>query len=248
MTITAITFDFWQTLYRNAPFDKDLRQKEMQAALAEGSGVEFSLEQIHAAIRVARHTWNKTWLENYRTMSAAEWLDVMLGQLGVTVTAPIYQLMQHRLETGILENRPAVVADIAPLLPELARHYRLAVISDTGLTPGRILRQILVEDNLADYFTHLTFSDEVGRSKPHPDAFLTTLRALDAPPATAVHVGDLLRTDIAGAKNVGMRGVQYTGVKIDESHEAATIKPDAVINHFEQLPPLLAQWGKNGAL
>jgi putative hydrolase of the HAD superfamily len=151
----------------------------------------------------------------------------------------------------MLEEPPEVVPDASAVLAELAADYRLAVISDTGLTPGRVLRQILEQDGLLPYFTHLTFSDELGRSKPHAEAFEATLAALNATPAEGVHVGDLLRTDIAGAQSVGMRGVQYVGVMRDEwsmslAHPSPEpVTPDAVIHAHTELPPLLARW--NGA-
>jgi FMN phosphatase YigB (HAD superfamily) len=97
----------------------------------------------------------------------------------------------------------------------------------------------------------LTFSDEVGYSKPHPNSFLRTLETLQANPASAVHVGDLLRTDILGAKAVGMRGVQYIGVNHDQWSTTAEflpqtpIEPDAVINHHTELPALLKKWGNS---
>jgi putative hydrolase of the HAD superfamily len=153
--------------------------------------------------------------------------------------------IQAGMENSILNDVPTLVPEARQVLADLAGRYRLAIISDTGITPGRVLRQLLAGDNLTPYFTHLTFSDEVGRSKPHPSAFLTTLDALDATPAEAVHVGDLLRTDIAGAQAVGMRAVQYIGVSQDQANgleDGRKITPDAVIRSHEELEPLLKRW------
>ena len=103
-------------------------------------------------------------------------------------------------------------------------------------------------NKITGYFTHFTFSDEVGRSKPHPDAFLTTLKALNAEPAEAVHVGDLLRTDVAGAQNVGMRGVQYIGLNHDEwtrqvdAPAQGQVTPNAVISSHIELEALIQHW------
>lgn len=248
MTITAITFDFWQTLYKNRPVDLNTRMRQMQADLNRSSGQTFSLDAIKAAVRVARDTWSDTWALEHRTMSAQEWLEVMLAELQATVPPDALQGIITRMEENMLVEPPEVVPEAPAVLAELAARYRLAVISDTGLTPGRVLRQVLQQDGLLPYFTHLTFSDELGRSKPHAEAFQATLAALDATPTQGVHVGDLLRTDIAGAQSIGMRGVQYVGVTRDDwsmslAHPPLEpITPDAVIRSHTELPPLLARW------
>jgi putative hydrolase of the HAD superfamily len=74
---------------------------------------------------------------------------------------------------------------------------------------------------------------------------LTTLDALGAAPTEAVHVGDLLRTDIAGAQAVGMRAVQYIGISQDQADglgDGRKITPDAVIRNHTELEPLLQRW------
>ena len=223
----------------------------MQTDLAQSSGQTFSLDEIRAAVKVARQTWRKTWSTEHRTLTAGEWLTVLLTALGISISSADKERIETRMENSLLLDRPDVVEEIPAVLAELSTKYRLAVISDTGITPGRVLRQILETDNLLNYFTELTFSDEVGYSKPHPNSFLSTLEALQTIPASAVHVGDLLRTDILGAKSVGMRGVQYVGVNHDrwsnnmEFAPGNMVEPDAVINRHTELPDLLKQW-RNG--
>jgi putative hydrolase of the HAD superfamily len=128
---------------------------------------------------------------------------------------------------------------VSTLLPRLAQRYRLAVICDTGLSPGWLLRERIEAYGLLDCFDHLTFSDELGVSKPHPDAFLTTLARLDVAPEGAVHIGDYPRTDIAGAQGVGMRAIRFTG-SYDRPDE--TIQADAAITSYSELEPLLECW------
>ncbi|MCG3211123.1 MAG: Phosphoglycolate phosphatase [Anaerolineae bacterium] len=251
MSINAITFDFWQTLYKNRPVDHSARLYQLKADIERGSGQSFTVEQIKAAVGVARDTWSRTWAIEHRTLSAHEWLTVMLAALETSIPATHLHDIETRMENSLLEVPPEPVTEIAAVLPALAARYRLGVISDTGLTPGRVLRQILETDGFAGYFTQLTFSDEIGRSKPHPDAFLITLDKLNAAPEQAVHIGDLLRTDVLGAQGVGMRGVQYVGVSRDDwsmgqAYPPETeVIPDAVIASHTELLPLLARW--NGA-
>ncbi|MCB0154508.1 MAG: HAD family hydrolase [Anaerolineae bacterium] len=244
MTIKAITFDFWATLYRPRPVDLNQRLRQLKENLDRHSDRAFPLEQIKQAVNVARQTWDVTWAEAQRTIGAAEWLEVVLAELDTHLPPEQLAGIHLEMENNILAAPPDLVPEARQTLADLASRYRLAIISDTGITPGRVLRQILRQDGIIDYFTHLTFSDEIGRSKPHPSAFHTTLTALEVTPAAAVHVGDLLRTDIAGAQGVGMRGVQYIGVSQDDWSVAVEtqITPDAVIRSHTELSVLVTQW------
>ena len=85
---------------------------------------------------------------------------------------------------------------------------RRALICDTGFSPGRVVRQLLARLELLDPLEVHVFSDEMGVSKPHPRMFERALTALATDPADAVHVGDLRRTDVAGARAFGMHSVR----------------------------------------
>ncbi|MBI1877588.1 MAG: HAD family hydrolase [Chloroflexi bacterium] len=250
MPIKAITFDFWSTLYESKTVDYAKRLLQLKEAVEQRGGAIFAPEQFETAVKMARETWSRTWTEEHRTMTADEWLAVMLRELNTTLQLELLAEIRLNMENSVLSDLPTLVPEAKSILADLSSRYRLAIISDTGITPGRVLRQLLGRDHLTPYFTHLTFSDEVGRSKPHPSAFLTTLNALDAAPAEAVHVGDLLRTDIAGAQAVGMRAVQYIGVSHDQAdglEDGWKITPDAVIRSHEELGPLLKRWNGIGA-
>jgi putative hydrolase of the HAD superfamily len=170
-------------------------------------------------------------------------LEILLQNLSASLSSSEFSKIQTVLENSVLEDPPTVAPQLNTILPKLSNRYKFAVISDTGLTPGRILRKILEKDNLINYFDYLTFSDEVGRSKPHRQAFLTTLNNLNVTPQEAAHIGDLLRTDIAGAKKVGMWAVQYVGINYDKeaSTSTAAISPDAIIENYAELESWLQQ-------
>ncbi|MCB0209490.1 MAG: hypothetical protein KDJ52_09180, partial [Anaerolineae bacterium] len=80
--IKAITFDFWQTLYQGQKIDYAERLRRLKEKVEQGYGTTFSLEQFQNAVYVARDEWSRAWEEDHRTLNAAEWLDIMLGELG----------------------------------------------------------------------------------------------------------------------------------------------------------------------
>ena len=57
-------------------------------------------------------------------------------------------------------------------------------------------------------FLHGAYSSaDVGASKPHPDMFHAPLQHLGLKPSEAIHIGDHLVDDIAGAADVGMHTI-----------------------------------------
>ncbi len=82
------------------------------------------------------------------------------------------------------------------------------------------------------YFTGWSFSDEVGWFKPAPEIFAHALAYLEVSPGRAAHVGDLRRTDVAGARSAGLISVRYRGAYDDASELA---EADIVIDHHDAL-------------
>ena len=56
------------------------------------------------------------------------------------------------------------------------------------------------------YFKDIVTSDKFG-SKPYKNAFENVLKAMNALPDECVMIGDTIRTDIAGARNIGMNAI-----------------------------------------
>lgn len=114
-----------------------------------------------------------------------------------------------------------------------------ALICDTGFTPGRHVRVFLEEHGFD--LDHYFFSDEVGSPKPYQPIFQAALEATGAEPSQAVHIGDLRRTDVAGARAAGMATIRFTGVHSDgwQTEEAVGEEADAVLSHWAGLAALL---------
>jgi FMN hydrolase / 5-amino-6-(5-phospho-D-ribitylamino)uracil phosphatase len=235
--IQAITFDFWNTLFQ-VRVGGDARRRLIGQMLEQAGWPGLTDRDVDRAISRAWEEWNRVWVEEHRTFGAEEWVTHLLGELQVELDRPVLAELVQTLQAASGEG-PPLVEGVALVLPRLARRYRLGVISDTGLSPGWVLRQWMASNSIVEHFTWLTFSDELGVSKPHPQAFLTTLANLGAQPGTAVHIGDYPRTDIAGAQAIGMRAIRFAGVH-DWGDDG--VQPDAVIHSYATLEPLLQKW------
>lgn len=94
--------------------------------------------------------------------------------------------------------------DAVPVIQELrSRGYRLGVVSNWE----EWLEDLLLALDVHALFDVIVASGPFGRAKPHPSIFQQALTALEAEPSEAVHVGDSLRDDVAGALAVGIRPI-----------------------------------------
>ena len=164
----------------------------------------------------------------------------MLRALRLKLPAEAVARVVSSLEEVTLESPPKPVAGVPDTLPLLAERYSLAIVCDAALTPGRVLRRVLALYGLERWFGAFFFSNKHGWSKPDPRAFLTPLGALGVTPGEAVHVGDIQRTDVAGAQAAGLRAIHFVGVN---SSDLSISTADAVASRFEQLPALIERLG-----
>ncbi|MEC8872469.1 MAG: HAD family hydrolase, partial [Actinomycetota bacterium] len=85
--------------------------------------------------------------------------------------------------------------------------------------------------------TFAAFSDEVGVYKPDPAIFLAAMDGLGVDdPASVTHVGDLKRTDVAGARALGMATVRFRGA-LDDLEDG--LEADHVVDRLDQIPAVL---------
>jgi FMN hydrolase / 5-amino-6-(5-phospho-D-ribitylamino)uracil phosphatase len=237
--LKAITFDFWNTLYKAAPYAAGLRRKFMFEVFARNH-IDVSVEQVNAAEDVSRREWNRAWREEYRTPPAADWVRWMLDELLLQLPPADFNALSDYFDRSLLDADPGptLIDGAADTVRRLAQRYKLGVISDSGLSVGNTLREFLKRDGILECFTCTTFSDEVGVSKPHARVFQLTLDRLGVPPHEAVHVGDLTHSDIAGAKAIGMYAVRLTA-NYDDANRS--VEPDAVVKSYAEFEAWLAQ-------
>ncbi|MEA3376385.1 MAG: HAD family hydrolase [Chloroflexota bacterium] len=233
--VRAVTFDFWGTLYQNA-YAREERLGLLGAAL-ERHGQPRAVDELDAAYARARAVWDQVWRQEQRSISIERWLDELLDHLNARLPDTARSVLGEAIEEVYLAgDAPRPVPGVRDVLPDLSERYRLGLISDTGLAPGRVLRQVMCRDGLLPYFEVLTFSDELGTAKPQPESFHRTLDVLNVMPGEAAHVGDLPETDLRGARRVGMKAVLFLGVSHREDGRDLA---DGIFEHYGELRGLL---------
>jgi putative hydrolase of the HAD superfamily len=220
---TAVTFDCWNTLLceEHWPEAHALRVGVLREAACE-AGAPVEMEAAAGAFDRAWARHMDLWAEGVATGAAqiARWA---LTDLGIAVTEPERECLVAHFEEASHTSRVVALDGAVETLARLTgAGVPMALICDTGLTPGRVVRQHLDRLGLLAPLQAQLFSDEVGIPKPDERIFRSALAALGVAARGAIHVGDLRRTDVAGARNVGM-----ISVRLSASHDDATSLPDA---------------------
>lgn len=235
-TPEAVTFDCWNTLLyeENWPAAHARRVAELHRVAAE-AGHPSTPEEAARAFDSAWLRHMDLWREEQATgaIEIARWSLELLGiELGGVAFERLVEHWQQASHTHV----EALVGS-RRLLERLRRlGIRTALVCDTGLTPGPVVRRHLERKGLLELLEVQIFSDEVGVSKPHPRMFLAALGPLRVAPERSVHVGDLRRTDVAGGRRVGMGTVRLRA-RFDDLD--ALPEADAVADTHAQLGRLL---------
>jgi putative hydrolase of the HAD superfamily len=94
--------------------------------------------------------------------------------------------------------------DVKPALERWQNQgIELAVLSNFDSRLYSVLKAL----DLADFFTSVTISTEVGAAKPDPQIFTTALQKYSFSAAEALHIGDSFKADYQGAKAAGIKAI-----------------------------------------
>jgi FMN phosphatase YigB (HAD superfamily) len=223
-TVAAVTFDYWDTLVRAepSPFKQARIEGLVQAFGADGHAVDpATVEELLGVVFAEEFT--PAWHANQQ-YTAADAARALVRRLEAAGGGPAYG---ERLTNAVVdafvtagagaptELTPGIVGALEALSEA---GVRIGIICDVGLTPSATLRRALEDHEVLAHFAHWSFSDDVGVYKPGAAIFRHALEGLGGvDPARAAHVGDLRRTDVAGARAMGMTAVRYCGVADDQT-------------------------------
>ena len=97
-----------------------------------------------------------------------------------------------------------VYPDVSPALNRWQKQgIELAVVSNFDSRLYAVLKAL----NLAEYFTSVTISTEVGAAKPDSQIFTAALHKHNCLAENVLHIGDSFKADYCGARSAGLNAV-----------------------------------------
>jgi putative hydrolase of the HAD superfamily len=171
-------------------------------------GVSISLEGLRDALRRAYHHGGYGFEGGFDATPETSFRRTMemdqraLAELGITdLPEDFYRRLS---ELVLLVSSWHVFPDAVPALEALR---------ERGLTLGAVsywvwhLPELLHSLDLVAHFDFVAVSSRVGFEKPHAGIFRHALAEARVPADAAIHVGDHLDADVAGASSVGIGAV-----------------------------------------
>ena len=248
--IKAITFDLWDTMIADETDEPKraaqglsskpkARRELMHVALNRHGAIDY--DTVSTAYDVSDAAFNKVWKGHSVTWTVAERLRVLLAGLGRDLPKDDFADVVAATENMEGEVPPDAIPGIKEALEALSARYKLCVVSDSLVSPGRVLRGMLDHHGLKQYFTGFVFSDEIDCSKPDPRMFHAAAEQLGAELAAMVHIGDRDHNDIKGPQALGMKAVLFTGVRDNDKDSTSA---DAICGDHADLPATIDELDK----
>lgn len=244
MSIRALLFDLWGTLIADPPgaarARAGLRANRVAGELA-ALGRPADPAVIERAFEAAGREHSRIHAQGL-DLTAEGRTILYLRHLDADIAPALDDAAWQRMHAAIL--MPALDIPPAPLEGALgglraaaALGIPTALVSNAGLTPGFVLRDLLERFGMIEYLRVPVFSDEVELAKPAAGIFEFALDALDVAPGEAAFVGDQPVLDVLGPHSAGIWSVQVGDLAEDG------IEPDARIDALPALIPALRRLG-----
>ena len=203
--IKTISFDFYNTLARFwPPLD------EIQQAACRELGLVVSKPAINQGYAVADVYFNQ---ENSNRPLAlrndddrrgffARYEQIILKNAGVPVSIELAQQIWEMAMSVPKDFIP--FEDVIPALKALrSAGYRLGVLSNLRRNMDQLCHRL----GFSPYLDFCLNSADVGAEKPNAPIFMAALESAATSPEQAMHVGDQYRSDVLGARAVGIHPV-----------------------------------------
>jgi putative hydrolase of the HAD superfamily len=218
MKVKAVFFDLWNTIAFTDSNKDIFREMQVRFGLNELTHSQF-LQECEKAIMMEEfetleHLYSK--LLNHFSIPSGE---ILLGDLDF--------LWNHALR----HDKPFPESE--KMLAKTKNHFKTALVSNCESFG---FKKILNHYGFKKYFDEIILSCDVGLLKPHPQIFHLPLKKLKLKPEEAVMIGDSIRTDVNGAKKIGMKTIL---IDRTEKYEGRKIEVDAVISSLEELPKVI---------
>jgi putative hydrolase of the HAD superfamily len=210
--IRHISFDLWLTLIKSNPLFK---RKRAELIADKFYPKKMKVEQIDALIRQKDKLFDRySELYGIKIPACRMYMSVLNAIDSQSHNVDIEDaLWLTRQSNELLTDYPPQLLN--EQIPDILRNLQsetesLNIGSNTGYMEGKIMRKILKNIGIYDFFTFFVFSDEIRVSKPFSGFFRSILDRTNVPKSNILHIGDNVKTDYSGALDFGFKALLIT--------------------------------------
>jgi putative hydrolase of the HAD superfamily len=224
--LRAVLFDLGDTLLDFEPMDTRAvfrRASRLTYDFMVARGVAMPDFNRYTRVYFRAVRWSYLWAKlRQREFNSLDLLRTFHRKMDLPVDEPLLRELAWLWyepiteQTRVEENLRATLAAIR------SAGLRLGVISNT-FVPGFVHDRHLEMEGLLEFLPVRIYSSEVGYRKPDKRIFQAALAQLDVTPSEVLFVGDLVKTDIVGARRMGMK----TALK----QPFANLRPHRIADH-----------------
>ena len=222
------SFDLWLTLIKSNPGYKIERANIFYR---DYNTLHRSLDEITAIFRQVDLMCNAINEKSGKNIDAEEMYLMVLAFINDDA-----DYIRYLDADKLYADMESLVFTYPPLIYDdetinVLRHLKekgntLGILSNTGFIKGSVLREVLTELKIDNYFDFQLYSNEAGLSKPNPEFFKMMIAAAkyanqpeEIGLTDIIHIGDNLFTDINGAGQAGINSLLVNS----NNHSIATV-------------------------
>ncbi len=207
--IRLVTIDCWDTVLRNNDaWDFLLVDIALRAFRVKYPNVDR--QSVTAAFCAENADFSRILKNEMITPKLMTRLKTLATYAQVQLSEPALRELQETFEEAILSPPPELIPGVRQFLVMVKKErLKIGLICNTGWFSSRAIDTALARCEVAHFFDFFAYSDRVGSAKPSAKIFEFALSASGCRPAEAIHIGDKLATDIAGALNAGLGAIHF---------------------------------------
>lgn len=223
MSIKTVGFDLFGTLVE-AKADQETCVYSICNYLQERGYLfnekEFltNYKEVTTKHRIKRH-------DDLREVNNCVWVSETLTQMGIADTQS--RDIKSAVATYFSNWEINLFPEALKTLKTLRTRFKIVLVSN--FTDSIFLNRTLIHLGIKTYLDHVIDSDSFGWRKPHPKIFRHFLKISNTKPKEAVFVGDELKTDIQGAKNLKIKTILLDRRQNFKKQKNTEILPDIIV-------------------
>ena len=218
MIIKTLLFDLGGTLVHRSVEDH----------VADGEAVKDIVDYMNSNGFVVNQKFflEKYWI-HYKKLNEYRENFMIEIPMSVWLSELLFSFCGEQLNLKLLSKAEKAIVDarvesaiILPktigILEELSSRYSLGIITNTS--SGQVTDRVLENLELNRFFDCVIASSEVGVRKPYPGIFFHIFREMFIKPEETLFIGDSLKHDVIGSKQVNMKSCLFGKQYLEESN------------------------------